>query len=96
LKALAFAICEMISMPLIVITKGVNESKDLKKKIGDLLVGCKHKTSPSGQWWRNGIEMLYVIADTPAQIKKAAETVKTLRKANPHLQFGVILDEAGQ
>lgn len=95
LKALAFAMCETVSMPLIVITKGVAESKDLKKKIGKLLLGCKHNKSPTGQWWKHDIEMLYVIADTAAQINRAVDRIQKKRRDLPHLQFGVILDEAG-
>ena len=93
LKALAFAICEMVSLPLIVITKGVAESKDLKKKITGLLAGCAHKSSPTGHWWKNDIDMLYVIADTAAQINRAVRRIEDTRKHQPNLKFALILDE---
>lgn len=87
-KSTVIAVCaavhRQLSCFLIVITKGIAERDDLKIKLSRLLGGCR-ETMDAG---------VLVIADTGAQIHKAAKAIKEIRKEKPHARVGVIVDEA--
>ena len=82
-KAVCVAVHRQLKCYLIIITKGVPERDDLKRKLNDLLSGCR-ETMEAG---------LLVIADTGSQIAKGIKAVKEYRKDLPHGRFGVIVDE---
>jgi hypothetical protein len=92
-KAVVQATCDLLDCPLIILTKGVAESKDLAKKLESLLTYDQSEV----QKWIKGINRhskSNVIADTAARIaSKAIKMVKQLRDIKPKGKFVVIVDE---
>jgi len=86
-KAVVYAICELLQLQLFVMTKGVQESLDLAKKIQSKLQGRKIVGGPPLE---NG---LVVVADTAARIGKLVRMVKKFREDHPSGKFVVIADE---
>jgi len=101
-KAVCALVCNKVEIPLIIITKGVAESKELYSKLLNFLDGTKmreHLVTPGRgrprDYMVRALEKhgVVVIADTAAQITKAAGAVTTYRESSPERPFAVIVDE---
>lgn len=94
--ALMAKVCEQLEVPAYVITKGVQESKDLRKKLDTMLDSGKSEVFAflNAQKGDNRSSVvLTVAADTANQIQKTARNIKAFRKIKPHGKFVTMIDE---
>lgn len=101
-KAICALACNQMQIPLVIITKGVAESKELYAKLRTLLGDskvCEYLAVPGrGQpkdYMKRALEKFgsVVIADTAAQINRAKDAVADYRDSDPDKPFAVIVDE---
>jgi hypothetical protein len=101
-KAVCALTCNKMQLPLVIITKGVAESKELYAKLkdflGDLAVS-EYLVTPSRGQPRDYMKFtlhkfgVIVVADTAPQINRAADAVSEYLDSDPTKRFAVIVDE---
>mmetsp|Transcript_23197 Transcript_23197/g.64491 ORF Transcript_23197/g.64491 Transcript_23197/m.64491 type:complete len:880 (+) Transcript_23197:70-2709(+) len=89
IKAVIYAISLLLDIHVFIITKGLQESRELYEKIQTFLKSCDHKINPD---LVRG-DLLMVGIDTSAKIHKMIKKVEQMRRLNPRRKFIVINDE---
>jgi hypothetical protein len=88
-KAVVFAICLLLDINLFIITKGLQESRELYKKIQSYLDECGYEINPA----LGGDSLLMVGIENSSQIGKMISKMMAMRAKNPNRKFIVVNDE---